>query len=153
MITKISNYYLKQPIGEIDDLVEFSDEEYTNFTMVGVLRTLRDEKFYNAPDIEFLGATWNLVIGTTDNIIYKLSAQNFINDKTLSNEIFNKTLKELEKVMGKSTEHPFLSKKYIWDDKEGNVLLNQVSKMGYMGVNFILTSSIIREQVTREVMT
>jgi len=55
-------------------------------------------------------------------------------------------LRELEKVMGKSNEHPFLSKKYIWDDKDGNVILNQVSTMGYIAVNFILTSSIIRGQ-------
>ena len=147
MIRKISTYSLKQPLDETENLVEFSEEEYAQFALSGVNRTLRDERFYNAPDIDFLEGTWNLVIGTTDNIIYKVSAQNFVDDKSLSDEIFKKTLKEIEKTMGKNTEHPFLSRKYIWDDNEGNVLLNQVNKMGFNAINFILTSSIIREQV------
>ncbi len=147
MIRKISTYSLKQPLDETENLVEFSEEEYAQFALSGVNRTLRDERFYNAPDIDFLEGTWNLVIGTSDNIIYKVSAQNFVDDKSLPHEIFKKTLEEIEKTMGKNTEHPFLSRKYIWDDNEGNVLLNQVNKMGFNAINFILTSSIIREQV------
>ena len=142
----MSIYDLKQPISEAKNLVEFTDEEYAMFQMAGTRRTLDDEKFFNAPSIEFLGGTWNIVVGSTNGLIYKLSAQNLITDKQLSNKIFENTLKELIKAMGKYNEHPFFSKQYIWGDADGNVVLNQVSNSGYMGINFLLTSSIIRNQ-------
>lgn len=146
MITKISTYYLTQPIIETENLVEFTEEEYANFQIAGTKRTLNEEKFFHAPDIDFLGGNWDLIIGSTNGVIYKLSAQNLVNDKRLSDDIFNKTLKELIKVMGKYNEHPFLSKQYIWDDNEGNVILNQVSRSGFIAINFLITSSIIRKQ-------
>ncbi len=150
MITKIFNYHLRQPIKEAEGLTEFTDEEYSEFNSAGIKRTLRNEKFYNSPDINFMGGTWDLVIGSTDDIIYKISAQNMTNDKSLSDDIFNKILKESVAEMGKHSEHQMMSKKYIWDSKDGNVLLNQVSKMGFICINFILTSSVIRDQARIE---
>jgi len=147
MLTRLGSYQLNQPVGDVPDLIEFDPEQYALFEMAGVKRLLRDERIYNGHDINFLDSVWNTVIGASDGKIYKVSIQNMSPDKAASAALFRATLTHLRQQMGGFTTHPWFTKRYIWDDIEGNVLLNQVSKMGIASINLFLTSSAIRSQV------
>jgi hypothetical protein len=146
MLTTIAGYYFNQPIGEAPDLVEFDPGQYAMFEMAAVKRMLRDERIYNGHDITFLGSVWNTVIGATEGKIYKVSIQNMSPAKNASAALFRTTLTQLRQEMGKFTTHPLFSKTYIWDDPEGNVILNQVRRLGMNSINLFLTSSAIRSQ-------
>lgn len=149
MITKIDNYSLNQPIEEAPDLEEFTPEEYLNFEMAGMKLMFKDEKIYHGNNVCFadpIRKVWDTVIGATEGKIYKISIQHMVQDKNESNAWFRLTLGYLGIKMGKYNEHPFLSKVYIWDSPEGNVILNQVSKFGHYSINLFLTSSSIRKQ-------
>ena len=73
-------------------------------------------------------------------------------DKNESDPLFQKTLEYLKKEMGKYSEHPFLSKKYVWDSSDGNVFLHYAHKFGVNSINLFLTSSSIRDQMKIEHM-
>jgi hypothetical protein len=146
MITKIENYYLNQPVREAPDLTEFDSHEYVMFEAAGIKRILKDEKIYHGHDINFNGSVWNTVIGATEEKIYKISIQHRTSDKNESNVLFKQTLDYLVKEMGKYNEHPFLSKRYIWDAPEGNFICEQLSKFEQHFINIFITSSSIRKQ-------
>lgn len=150
MITKIENYFLNQRMDGAPDLTEFDSEQYIMFEAAGMKRILKDEKIYNGHDINFLGSIWNTVIGATQGKIYKVSIQHISPDRNKSDVLFQKTLEYLKKEMGKHSEHPFLSKKYVWDSADGNVFLHHVHKFGVNSINLFLTSSSIREQMKIE---
>ncbi|HXA18933.1 MAG TPA: hypothetical protein VN380_18205 [Thermoanaerobaculia bacterium] len=146
MLTRLGSYQLNQPVGDVPDLIEFDSEQYALFEMAGVKRLLRDERIYNGHDINFLDSVWNTVIGASEDKIYKVSIQNMNLDKAAAAALFRATLTHLRQQMGRFTRHPWFSSRYIWDDIEGNVLLNQVNKMGMTSINLFLTSSAIRSQ-------
>ncbi|MGD0217412.1 MAG: hypothetical protein ABSC45_07870 [Desulfobaccales bacterium] len=147
MITGIEDLFLKQPIDEANDLQEFTDEEYNRMGLAGAPRMLIDEKIYSGPDVLFAGFDWNTTVGATEGKIYKIALQTMSDDKGRINSIFKHTLNYLITQMGKYSEHHFLSKKYVWHTADGNVWFDKVSKIGWHGVNLILTSSFIRGQI------
>lgn len=147
MITKIENYYLNQSINEASDLKEYTAEEYQMFEMAGWVKMLEDEKIYHGKETNLNGNLWDTVIGATNGKIYKISLQIIDSDKKHLENIFKSTLDYMIKEMGKYSEHPFLSKRYIWDAQEGNFIYEQLSKFGQHCINIFITSSSIREQV------
>jgi len=148
MITKIENYYLNQPIYEASGLKEYTTEEYQMFEMAGYKRMFRDEKIFSGNKVEFAGITWDGTnIASTNNKIYKINLQFMTQNKNLVKTIFRTTLSYLIEHMGKYSEHPSLSKKYIWDAPEGNFIYEQLNKFGQYCINIFITSSSIKEQV------
>jgi hypothetical protein len=146
MITRIQDYYLEQSIDEAKDLKEFTGEQYNLMEVAGAPRMLIDEKIYSGTDVLFAGFHWDTTIGATEGKIYKIALQTVSMEKDEINYIFNHTLKYLITQMGKYSQHHFLSKKYVWNTDDGNVWFDKVSKIGWHGVNLILTSSFIRGQ-------
>src|SRR6266542_1259991 len=71
---QIGDYSLEQNITGLAGLTEISRSEYAVLP-----KTFPREKIFRAADITFLGYPWNLVLGTLDGNIYKLSAQ-FVSD-------------------------------------------------------------------------
>jgi len=51
--------------------------------------------------------------------------------------------------MGKHSEHKFLSKKYIWDRSEKNIIYKQLSQSGQYCINIIITSNSIKKQMSK----
>ncbi len=147
MITKTENYYLNQPINEATDLKEYTAEEYQMFEMAGWVKMLEDERIYHGKETNLNGSLWDTVIGATNGKIYKISLLIIDADKKHMGNIFKSTLDYMIKEMGKYSEHPFLSKRYIWDAPEGNLIFEQLSKFGQYCINIFITSSSIREQV------
>jgi hypothetical protein len=147
MITKIENYHLNQSVNEAPELKEYTTEEYQIFAMAGWVKMLEDEKIYHGKETNFNGNLWNTVIGATNGEIYKISLQIIDVDNKHINNIFKSTLDYIIKEMGKCNEHPFLSKRYIWDAQEGNFIYEQLNKFGQHYINIFITSNSIREQV------
>ncbi len=147
MIVKLDNYYLGEKIEETVGLKELDLNDYAMFEAAGIKRFFKDEKIYYGPDINFLDSIWSTVIGATHGMIYKISIQHVGFDKKESDSIFHKTLEYLIKEMGKYNKHPLLSKIYIWDSADGNVLLHYANKLEANSVNLFLTSSSIRKQI------
>ena len=147
MITKIENYCLNQSISKMTDLIEYSEEEYQLFALAGWQKMLEDERIYHGKDTHLNGHLWDTLIGSTNGEIYKISLQIIDSDKNHIKNIFKSTHDYLIKEMGKYNEHPFLSKKYIWDASEGNIIFERKSNFGQHCINIFLTSNAIREQM------
>ncbi len=108
---------------------------------------MADEKIFHGKETNLNGSLWDTVISATNGKIYKISLVIRDVDKKHIENIFQSTLDYMNKEMGKYGEHPFLSKRYIWDAPEGNIIFEQLSKLGQHGINISMTSSSIREQV------
>ncbi len=147
MITKIGSYFLNQTVKEAPDLREFTAEEYQMFEMTGYKRKLKDEKIYHGEETYLNGNSWYTILGTTNGRIYKIALQIMDVDKKHLDDIFKSTLNYIIREMGKYNEHQFLSKKYIWDAPEGNIIFERLCGFGQRCVNIFITSNSIREQI------
>ena len=139
MLNKIDKYYLGQPLKDAEGLTEFTSEEYKAFEMVGYVKILDDDKIFHGFDSQFLTISWNTQLGGISGKIYKIAIQYSTEDKTVSNKIFKDILQHLVNEMGKWNEHPLLSKKYIWDKSEGNVILMQQNMFNIYSIDLFLT--------------
>lgn len=148
MINKVGIYTLNEEVVTAIGLKEYSNEEYLLAERVGMKRILADEKFFNGITVDFAFLTWDsTVIGSTKGKIYKISLQFNSKNSKLAKAVLHTTLAFVNKQIGKYNEHPFLSSKYIWDTKEGNVILYNVKSFDIHSVNIFFTSSIIRNQM------
>jgi hypothetical protein len=147
MVTRIGDYRLDQPIEEASDVIEYKPDEYSMHQAAGMERFLEDERIYNGRSVSFSGVDWSTTIATTEGRIYKIAIQHMTRDKRESASLFQRMLNQLTQEMGKPSEHRLLSRRYIWDAPEGNVLLDRLDKFGWSGVNLMLTSSSIHPQV------
>jgi hypothetical protein len=145
MIGGIQDYYLGQDINDAKDVVEYTGKEYQLFKAAPQIR--KNEKMYLANNVNFAGFTWDTVIGSTEGKIYKIAIQIMSDDNSYIRRIFMTTHQYLTDTMGKYTEHRLFSNRYIWDSSKGNVLFNTVSKVGYHGVNVILTATLTKSQL------
>lgn len=51
--------------------------------------------------------------------------------------------------MGKYSEHKYLSKKYIWDTSEGNIIYERLNQFGQYCINIFITSNSTRKQMPK----
>jgi hypothetical protein len=150
IITKLGPFELNKMLPENSNLEEFSEEEYSDFASAGAPRTLKDEKIYSGPDIEFNGANWISTIATNHGLIFNISLQ-VLYEGNVNDYYYDWTLKYLINSCGKYDEHPFLKKLYVWKDSSGNMSLGLVKKMGFSAINLIVTSDSIAEEMTNYV--
>lgn len=149
IITKIVPYFLGQDINTASDLKEFSDVEYSLFEREGIFRTLDDERFFHGKKLTLIELPWDIIVSSTQGKIYKIVLQQYMIEKKASNRVFKEMLGVLTEKMGKYTEHPFFSKRYIWDTSEGNMILMQGKKYAHPTIHVVylfITASFIREQ-------
>ncbi len=150
MIKKIGNYFLTQEIDSAQGLIEFSEEEYFMAENLEMKRILEDEKMFNGISVEFASIPWeSTTIGSTKGRIYKICLQLNSKSKKSAKKVLNTVMDFINKEIGRYSEHPFLSDKYIWDTTEGNIILYRMSKFDIHSVNIFFTSNIIREQMLK----
>jgi len=115
-------YHIGQSVLEIkDDLLEFSKLEYS------IIKPLfRDEKIYNAKDVNFLGNVWTSVLGVTQGRIYKISLQTSHYQNNLGEGLYNHIYKELTDEYSQCSESRKNSNSdiAIWDTIFGNIFLH-----------------------------
>ncbi len=152
MIKTVGVYSLTQEVNTAQGLKEFSEEEYLLAEGAGMRRVLEDEKFFNAINGQFAANPWDsIMIASTKGKIYKISLQFTSRSKRLARRVLRTTLAFVNQQIGKYNEHPFLSDKYVWDTREGNIILYRISSFEIHSVNIFFTSSIIRGQMQKTI--
>ncbi len=112
----IQSYRLDMPIDGVKGLVELSAEEYKIFP-----KTFRDEKIYKAPNISFLGFSWDMMIGVVAKKIYKMNPGIVTKNEKIANEISIKTLEYCKSKLGNPIDEKI--GRVIWDTEDGSVVL------------------------------
>ena len=136
---QIGHYSLGQNITGLAGLTEISRSEYAVLP-----KTFPREKILRAADITFLGYPWNLVLGTVDGYIYKLSAQFMSDFRDMAAAAFSESVMYCSNQFGKpsSTKQGAIAK---WHTSFGNVIVDTGSGFGQHYVNFQATSgSLVR---------
>src|SRR5207253_625434 len=121
-------------ITGLANLIEISRSEYAMLP-----KTFPREKILRAADTTFLGYPWNLLLGTVDGYIYKLSAQ-FISDfRDIAATAFSELVTYCSEQFGKpsSTKQGAIAK---WRTSFGNVIVDTGSALGQHYINFQATS-------------
>lgn len=147
IITKIENYYLGQPINEAPDIKEYTTKEYLKFKMAGWVKMLKDERIYHGREVNFKGFSWTVLIGTTNEKIYKIYLQIINSDEWQSEIIFKSFLPDMLEEMGRWSEQQTAPQQYIWDAPEGNFIYELIGISGKYCINIYITSSSIKEQI------
>ena len=99
-------------------------------------------KIFRAADITFLGYPWNLVLGTLDGNIYKLSAQ-FVSDlRDIAMAVFADSFMCCTDQFGKGsvTKNGNVA---TWNTSFGNIIVDTGSALGQHYVNFQVTSGAL----------
>jgi hypothetical protein len=86
------------------------------------------------------------MVGSTGGRIFKISIAYLAQDASRATTLSQDTLAYLTKEMGTANEHSASPQRYIWDAKEGNVILEHLSAQSMHAVNVFLTSSIINKK-------
>jgi hypothetical protein len=156
---QIGDYFLGQNISGNSQLTELSKQVYL------VLPKMFDnENILRAPDVTFLGYSWNIFLGVMDNRIYKISAQSITDNVHMADMIYSRAMEFCSKQYGipssKKDLPPSLRtlyEKYGWTESEinrvllwntafGNVIIDHKSAFDNYYVNFQVTSGpLVRE--------
>lgn len=133
----VGGYKLGDPT-DATGLAEFSEMEYSIFE-----RKFRHEQNFHAAPVQFLGYSWNLILGSVAGQIYKIAPYLEVENKLDANSVALAALNYCTLMLGKpSTKQTGL---FIWDTTDGNVIL-QTAKVGNsFGINLFITSRRVRE--------
>jgi hypothetical protein len=135
MISSIGPYALDSEIAGLHGLAELSRAEY-----LVLPKEFPDAKIYKAPDIDFLGFTWNLLIGVANSRIYKINPQSISGDGEEAQRVFAATFAHLFSLMGEPSGK--MGSGVIWRVPEGNVILERHRHGDDHCVRFFLTSGL-----------
>jgi hypothetical protein len=73
----IGPYNLDMSIVGLEGLVEMTSAEYKVLP-----KTFRGDKVFKAPDVSFLGFSWNMMLGVVEGKIYKISPSLMLQGKS-----------------------------------------------------------------------
>ena len=118
-------------------LTEFSEVEYQTMG-----RQFKNERNFHAPQVIFLGDSWNLMLGTVDGRIYKIASFLEFQTKQEANPVAMAALQYCTVQLGK----PSLQQTgmFIWDTLDGNVVLQTAETAEGLGVDW---SPFLRQTV------
>ncbi len=129
----IGGYQLNTSIRTMqseEELEEFSETEYSVFG-----RHFRNEKCYNASEVDFLNRQWKVALGSVDDNIYKIAFFFETHSKETAIDVYSQVMQYLEKRMGQpTTEDEDL---YAWDRSDGNVIM-QLGKILGVGSTYTI---------------
>jgi hypothetical protein len=134
----VGPYKLDMPIKGIKGLKEISTSEYDIFQ-----RKFEDEKIYKAPNINFLGLSWDMMLGVVKGGIYKISPGYTTKDKNQADEAAMKALIYCKSKLGEPSEQQ--TGLFIWDTKDGNVILQTAATSEGFAVFLFSTSQTVKE--------
>jgi hypothetical protein len=136
---QIGDYCLSQNITGLASLTEISPAEYAVLP-----KTFAREKIFRTADVPFLGYTWNLLLGTVDGYIYKLSAQFMSGVSDMAAAAFSDSVMYCSNQFGKpSVKQGELQTSAKWDTSFGNIIVDTGSALGRHYVNFQVTSGAL----------
>jgi len=137
-VSSLGPYVLGANIGGLSGITEISPLEYTLLP-----KSFSDERILKAPDVGFLGHTWNVLLGVRGNRIYKISAQILTSDSREVRQAFNHSYVYFLGLMGEDQLERSASK-FTWQLHDGNVILEKRGGV-LQCVQFFITSSEVYE--------
>jgi hypothetical protein len=150
---QIGDYSLGQNICNAPHLTEISHLEYNALPKIFI-----GEKILRAPDVTFLGYSWNMVLGVINERIYKLSAQFISDNPRMADVTYTEAIKFCSKQYGTPSSGKDLPSSLrtlyersgwtesevdgvmVWDTPFGNVIVDRRSILDGHYVNFQATS-------------
>lgn len=140
---QIGPYSLGQKVASDSNLVEISPLEYR-----ALPKTFSGEHILKAQDVSFLDRRWNLLLGTIEGRIYKLSAQSISESTSAAAATFSEATTFCSQQFGTPSTSPDGSV-LRWDTSFGNVIVDRQSVYSMHCVNFQCTSdSLVRANTT-----
>jgi hypothetical protein len=135
----VGPYCLNSSITALHGLTELS---HTELYVLNSQCPFRGEKILHAPHVEFVGRSWDPILGTVDNRIYKIALQ--IGELTrgegraIHKSVVDFVTKQQESKPKR--EGPML----VWDTSDGNIVFHESQLGEEIVLKFFLTSSAVR---------
>ena len=131
-------FKLDKKLDDLTGLVEFSPAKYAV-----MMRRFKGEKNYDAPPVNFLGRPWQLMISTVHGQICKIAANISLSNEREATPIATEALQYCKERLGSPSEQE--TGLFIWDTKDGNVVLHTAEGVeGFLSAIY-LTSGAIRK--------
>ena len=131
-------FQLDEKLDDLTGLVEFSPEKYAI-----MIRRFKGEKNYDAPPINFLGRPWQLMLSTVHGQICKVAIDICLSNEREATPIATEALQYCKERLGSPTEQK--TGLFVWDTKDGNVVLQTTEGAEGFLIAIYLTSSAIRK--------
>jgi hypothetical protein len=111
----LGDYRLNMELQEIKGLKELTMEEYDVFK-----RESLQDSIYHADPTEFVGRSWNIMVGAIEGSLYEIGANLETSSQEKTEEIVRSVFKYCEQFLGTpSKEKPGL---FIWDTNTGSIV-------------------------------
>lgn len=136
----IGPYNLDISIVGLEGLVEITPAEYKVLP-----KTFKGEKIFKAPDLSFLGFSWNMVLGVVEGKIYKISPSLMLQGKSQADEAAMKVLVYCKSKLGEPAQQQTGS--FMWQTSDGNVILENPFETPFgfgFAINLFFTSGAVR---------
>jgi hypothetical protein len=131
-------YRLHDTITDFAGLVEFSSLEYA-----AIRRKFKGEKIYNAPPINFLGRSWQLMLSIVNGRIWKIAVLISRSNEQEATPIAIQAHQYCEQLLGSPSEEK--SGLSVWDTKGGNVVMQTTQGVHGPLIAVFLTSASIQQ--------
>ncbi len=133
----IGPYSLDMKIDGIDGLAEISAVEKTALNLI---MDFKNSRIFHAPHAHFAGLTWEILLGSVDGNVYKVSALIEFDSGETRNIAWQNVLGVLQNQLGvpETVEANILA----WDTSDGNTILNRSDSNDAIVIT--LTSRAIR---------
>lgn len=134
----IGPYRLDMNTGDVSKLVELTPDEKR---ALNPGFEFKGERIYHAPPASFAGANWDIVLGTVNSCVYKVSALLVLENREQRDRMWRKLDGLLRTPLG--TPATAAANISIWDTEDGNVVMNQADAGGKYVVVLTLTSRAV----------
>jgi len=132
----VGGYKLDDAVPSVE-LREFSESEYQLFG-----REFKHEKNFHAPRVDFLGYSWNLLLGTVSGRIYKIHPYMLFSTKGYAGIAATATFQYCTEQLGRPSSHTS-GESWWWWTKDGNVILQGGETAEGFSVGLFLTSDAV----------
>ncbi len=129
-------FKLDEKLDDLTGLVEFSPEKYAL-----MIRRFKGEKNYEASPINFFGRPWQLMLSTVHGQICKIAVNISLSNELEATPIATEALQFCKERLGSPTEQK--TGLFVWDTKDGNVVLQTTEGAEGFLIAIYLTSSAI----------
>ena len=133
----IGPYRLDMQIAGLSGLQEFTKIEYR-----GVTRQFKGERIYYAPEVEYLGYHWKVMLNAVNGMVYKITAYIETKDKDLANVAAMDTFLYCKNQIGEPNKQR--DEMFIWKTIDGNIALQTTQIAEGFEINLLLTSNATR---------
>jgi len=133
----IGPYRLDMQIVGLSGLREFTKIEYR-----GVTRQFKGERIYYAPDAEYLGYHWKMMLNVVNGMVYKITAYIETKDKDLANVAAMDTFLYCKNQIGEPNKQR--NEMFIWKTIDSDIALQTTQITEGFEINLLMTSHTVR---------